>query len=715
MIRNVAVLGAGTMGAQIAGHAANAGLSVRLLDVTLDQATAGLRALEKSSPAGLFVPENIGLIQPGSFERDLSLVNQPNWQADWIIEAIVENPEIKKELLARVDSARRPGSLVTTNTSGLSVTGLAADRSPDFRRHWFGTHFFNPPRYMKLVELIPTAETDPAVLINFEKFAEVILGKGVVRAKDTPNFIANRIGMFAALKTIHLMLNAGFNIEEIDRLTGPLIGRPKTATFRTIDLVGLDIFVHVAQNIYENAPNDPQREIFRIPEFMLLMLDRKMLGAKTKQGFYKKEHDEVLVLDLGSMTYRPQRQTGLPSLEMVTSIESLPERLKALFKSRSREGSFASELLTSISEYATARIPEISDDPEAVDRAMRWGFAWEIGPFELAKALEGQPVEPPSFLKKHRLIRQNAGASLRDVGDGVACLEFHSKMNTIGGDIIDLLFASLEEVSKNFEGLVIGNEGQNFSAGANLMLLMMEAVEGNWDEIDYMVRLFQRATQAIRYSPKPVVTAPFALTLGGGCEIAMAGARAQAAAETYIGLVEVGAGLIPAGGGTTEMLRRAAEGGAPRVREVFENIGLAKVSTSAEHARRLHYLRPEDGITMNSDRLIHDAKAAALELAATGYRPPAAKELPVFGESLGAELKLGIYLMKKAGYITEYESHIARKLAYVICGGDATRQSTAPEQYFLDLEREAFKSLCGERNTLARIEHLLKKGKVLRN
>ena len=711
MIRNVAVLGAGTMGGQIAGHAANAGLQVLLLDVTIEQAKTGLKALEKSSPAALFIPDKIRRIDIGSFDKDLARINQ----ADWVIEAVVENPDIKKQLLARVDSARRPGCLVTTNTSGLSVTALARDRSEDFRKHWFGTHFFNPPRYMKLLEIIPTAETDGAALAEFEKFAEVVLGKGIVRAKDTPNFIANRIGLFAALKAIQLMLQGGFTIEETDRLTGPLIGRAKTATFRTIDIVGLDVFAYVADNIYQSARDDPEREIFRVPDFMRLMIDRKMLGAKTGRGFYKKEGDEILTLDLTSMEYRPQRKPAFQSLEMVANIESLPERLNALVKTRNREAGFVSELLKRISEYAASRIPEISDDPDAVDRAMRWGFAWEIGPFALARTLKDEIAESPSFLKKQRVIRENAGASLHDIGDGIACLEFHSKMNTIGGDIISLLFAGLDEVNANFEGLVIANEGQNFSAGANIMLLLMEAVEGNWDEIDYMVRTFQRATQAIRYNPKPVVTAPFALTLGGGCEIAMAGVRAQAAAETYIGLVEVGAGLIPAGGGTTEMLRRATVGGAPRVREVFENIGFAKVSTSAEDARRLYYLRPEDGITMNADRLIHDAKAVALELAATGYRPPVPAALPVFGDSLGAELKLGIYLMQKAGHITEYEGQIARKLAHVICGGDVTRPSTAPEQYFLDLEREAFKSLCGQQKTLARMEHLLKKGKVLRN
>jgi 3-hydroxyacyl-CoA dehydrogenase len=375
---------------------------------------------------------------------------------------------------------------------------------------------------------------------------------------------------------------------------------------------------------------------------------------------------------------------------------------------------FVKDLLTSIVNYAASRIPEISDDPEAVDRAMRWGFNWEFGPFELAQVFKGQTPPAVSFLKRSTTIRQNPGASLRDLGDGVACLEFHSKMNTIGGDIISLLFMSLEEVNANFRGLVIGNEGQNFSAGANLMLLMMEAAEGNWEEIDHMVRLFQRATQAVRYNPKPVVVAAFGLTLGGGCEFALAGARTQAAAETYMGLVEVGAGLIPAGGGTTEMIARA--GTNPRaLREIFESIGMAKVSTSAEHARQLLYLRAADGITMNSERLIHDAKAEVLRLADAGYRPPVPRNLPIYGESAAAQLKLGIYLMQQSGNITEYEAHIGRKLVYILCGGDVTRPSTAPEQYFLDLEREAFKSLCGEAKTLARIEHLLKKGKVLRN
>src|SRR5262245_24973523 len=711
MIHKVAVLGAGAMGAQIAGHVANAGLPVLLLDLTKEQVKAAVKGLEKTSPPALFVPEATRQIETGGFEKDLRKIET----ADWVIEAIIENPDIKKKLLERVDAVRKPGSLITTNTSGLSVTALAEGRSADFRKHWFGTHFFNPPRYMRLLEVIPTADTDLGIVAAFERFAEVILGKGTVRAKDTPNFIANRIGLFAALQAIHLMRQRGFTIEEVDLLTGPLIGHPKTATFRTIDIVGLDVFVYVADNIYNSAPRDPQREIFRVPDFMRSMLDLKLLGSKTGRGFYKKDGDQILTLDLDRMEYRPQRKPSFSSLVVVSGIDNSPDRLRALFKTRDRAAEYVSDLMTSISEYAAGRIPEISDDPEAVDRAMRWGYAWETGPFEVAKSLRGESVAPASFLKQKRVIRENPGASLRDLGDGVACLEFHSKMNTIGNDIISLLFTALDEVNTNFEGMVIGNQGPNFSAGANLMLLMMEAVEGNWDEIDHMVRTFQRATQMIRYNAKPVVTAPFSLALGGGCEIAMAGARAQAAAETYIGLVETGAGLIPAGGGTTEMLRRTAPGGAARVREAFENIGMAKVSSSAKDARRLMYLRPQDGITMNSDRLIHDAKAVVVELAATGYRPPVPMELPVFGEPLGAELKLGVYLMAQAGRITEYEAHIARKLAHVICGGDATRPSSAPEQYFLDLEREAFKSLCGEQKTLARMEHLLKKGKVLRN
>ena len=701
MIQRVAVLGAGAMGSQIAGHIANAGLPVLLLDLSHEIAEAGVRALHKMSPPPLFVPERARQIGIGSFAADLARIKE----VDWIVEAVLEDAQIKRQLLDSVEPLRRPGTLITTNTSGLSVGDLAKGRSEDFRRYWFGTHFFNPPRYLRLLEVIPTADTDPNALETFERFAEVILGKGVVRAKDTPNFIANRIGLFAAFEAIRLMRDHGLTIEEVDWLTGPLIGRPKTATFRTIDMVGLDIVNQVAK-----------RGQLQLPDFMPGMLERKMLGVKTKGGFYKKEGDAILTLDLDTLEYRAQQKALFPALDMIAAVDSLPDRLRALFKTKGREAKYVSDLLRSTVEYAASLIPEISDDPVAVDRAMRWGFGWELGPFELKGILESEKsFSGPQAIKSYKVVRQNAGASLRDLGDGVACLEFHSKLNTIGGDIVSMLMSSLEEVNRNFEGLVIGNQGAHFSAGANLMLLMMEAAEGNWDEIDHMVRTFQRATLAIKYNPKPVVAAPFGLTLGGGCEFAIACAHVQASAEAYMGLVEVGAGLIPAGGGTTEMLFRASRGGRERVREVFGNIGLAKVSTSAEDARKLFYLRPADGITMNSDRLLQDAKLEVLRLASEGYRPPVHPELPVFGESLAAELKLGIYLMQQAGRITEYEAVLGRKLAHVLCGGNVAVSSVASEQYFLDLEREVFVGLCGQPKTLARMEHLLKRGKPLRN
>ena len=751
MIRKTAVLGAGTMGAQIAGHLANAGLPVLLLDLTKEVAERGLRSLEKASPAPLFSANRARLIEAAGFE-DLSRLAD----SDWTVEAVVENVDIKRSLLEKVDKLRKPGSLITTNTSGLNVASIAEGRSEDFRRHWFGTHFFNPPRYMKLLEIVPTSDTDPAVLSDFEAFADLILGKGPVRANDTPNFIANRIGLYAALQTIRLMREFNFTVEQVDALTGRLIGRPKTATFRTIDMVGLDVFAYVAENVYRNAQSDPEREVFRVPEFIQKMLERKMLGTKSGQGFYRKAGDEILTLDLETLEYRPKQKAAFPGLDLISNIDNLTERVKTLIATPGPAGEFVSKLFSSTFMYAAARIPEISGSLVAVDRAMRWGFAWELGPFEMWDALglkptlerwksighsapelaesvaassgrfykDGsvftpveaayRPVETPAgwtILKNHRVIRSNAGASLRDLGDNVACLEFHSKMNAIGGDIISMLSASLDEVNSNFKGLVIGNQGPHFSAGANLMLLMMEAVEQNWDEIDLMVRTFQRATRAIKYNPKPVVSAVFGMTLGGGCEFAISSARVQAAAETYIGLVEVGAGLIPAGGGSTEMVIR----GHDRLREVFENIGLAKVSTSAEDARRLLYLRPEDEITMNPERLIQNAKSVVLELARSGYVPPVTANIPVLGESAAAEMKLGIHLMRKGGHITDYEAEIARKLVFILCGGDVTRPTTAPEQYFLDLEREAFLSLCGQSKTVARMEHLLKKGRVLRN
>ena len=610
---------------------------------------------------------------------------------------------------------------------------------------------------MKLLEIVPTSDTDPAVLSAFESFADLILGKGPVRANDTPNFIANRIGLYAALQTIRLMREFNFTIEQVDALTGRLIGRPKTATFRTIDMVGLDVFAYVADNVYRNAHADPERDIFRTPEFIQRMLERKMLGTKSGQGFYKKQGDEILTLDLETLQYRPKQKAAFPGLDLISNIDNLTERVQTLIASPGPAGEFVWKLLSSTFIYTASRIPEISGNLVAVDRAMRWGFSWELGPFEMWDALglkptlerwksEGhavpevaqsvaessghfykdgsvftpveaayRPVETPAgwtILKNHKVIRRNAGASLRDLGDGVACLEFHCKMNAIGGDIISMLSASLDEVNSNFKGLVIGNQGPHFSAGANLMLLMMEAVEQNWDEIDLMVRTFQRATRAIKYNSKPVVSARFRDDAGWRLRVRdLQRARPGGGGNLY----------GPCGGRSRpHSCGRRQHGNGDtrqhnRLREVFENIGLAKVSTSAEDARRLLYLRPEDEITMNSERLIQNAKSVILELSRSGYVPPVIADIPVLGETAAAELKLGIHLMRKGGHITEYEAEIARKLVFILCGGDVTRPTTAPEQYFLDLEREAFLSLCGQPKTVARMEHLLKKGKVLRN
>src|SRR5262245_6218414 len=515
IIRKTAVLGAGTMGAQIAGHLANAGLPVLLLDLTKEVAERGLRSLEKASPTPLFSANRARLIEAGGFDDDLARLAD----SDWTVEAVVENADIKRSLLEKVDQVRKPGSLITTNTSGLNVASIAQGRSEDFRRHWFGTHFFNPPRYMKLLEIVPTSDTDPAVLSEFESFADLILGKGPVRANDTPNFIANRIGLYAALQTIRLMRAFNFTIEQVDALTGRLIGRPKTATFRTIDMVGLDVFAYVADNVYRNAHADPEREVFRTPQFVQQMLERKMLGMKSGQGFFKKQDDEILTLDLETLQYRPRQKATFPGLDLVSNIDSVTERVKSLIASPGPAGQFVWKLLSSTFIYAASRIPEISGSLVAVDRAMRWGFAWDLGPFEMWDTLglkatlerwksEGHtvpevaqsvaesnghfykdssvftpveaayhPVKTPAgwtVLKNHRVIRSNAGASLRDLGDSVACLEFHSKMNAIGGDIVSMLSASLDEVNSNFRGLVIGNQGPHFSAGANLMLLMME-------------------------------------------------------------------------------------------------------------------------------------------------------------------------------------------------------------------------------------------------
>ncbi len=792
------------MGSRIAAHLANAGISCYLLDIvpreltpeeqakklTLDKPAvtnrivrAGLEAAKKARPAAFFTPDTARLITPGNFDDNLG------WcaDADWIIEAVAENLEIKRKLLERVEEHRKPGTIVTTNTSGLPIHLIAQGRSADFQRHWAGTHFFNPPRYMKLVELIPGPKTDAAVMETLNEVCDRRLGKGVVVAKDTPNFIANRIGTYSMLNVLRLMAEMDMTIEEIDACTGPAVGWPKSATFRTADIVGLDVLVHVVRNIYENAVNDESREAYKVPALIEDMISRAWLGEKTGKGFYqsvrKGGEREILTLDRQKMEYRPRQKARFGSIEAGKAVEDTRERLRGLIAPalEGKGGDKASRFLwASISEmcsYAARRVPEIADSIVDVDRAMRWGFAWELGPFEIwdgvgvermAKALEREgkivpplvekllssgnksfyesqkgvtryfdqssstmkPVVEPAgviFLKplkeRAKVIQENAGASLIDLGDGVICCEFHAKMNSIGADIVAMILAGLKRLESEFEAMVIANEAQNFSVGANLMLLLISAQEEEWDDIHFAVQHFQRANMAIKYAPRPVVVAPHGMSLGGGCEIPLHGARIHAAAETYIGLVETGVGLIPAGGGTKEMMIRANEHAAGgdsldlyhAFKPIFENIAMAKVATSAEEAKKFNYLRRSDLIAMNRDRLIADAKETALSLARTGYHPPAPAHIHVLGEELLAAAKLAIHMMVRGAYITDYDAVVARKLANVLAGGALSSAQTVSEQYVLDLEREAFVSLCGERKTQERIAHTLKTGKPLRN
>lgn len=800
-IEKAAVLGAGTMGAQIAAHLANAGVPTLLLDIppreltpeeqakglTLENpqvrgriARGGLDAAVKAKPAAFFTPDFASLVTAGNFDDDLAKIKD----CDLIVEAVVENLDIKRSLYERVEQHRRPGSIVASNTSGIPIHLLAEGRSDDFKQHFLGVHFFNPPRYLHLVEIIRTEWTKPEVSCFLYGFLDQRLGKGVVPAKDRPNFIANRIGTFGALHTIKTMLDDGYSIEEVDKMTGPAVGRPKSATFRTFDLVGLDVFTHVIKNLFDALPEDEEREMFVVPEVLATMVQRGLLGNKTKAGFYKKQKGEgdkreIWTLDTATLDYRPSEKVKLPSLDMAKNIEAVPERIKALTWSKDRVGAFLWKTLSKTLTYAAKRIPEIADNVVEVDRAMRWGFGWELGPFEVWDAIgveksvarmkeEGMTVpanveqmlasgassfykkddgqqfyfdfaagkyvplaDPPGVLilksikDQKGVIKKNAGASLIDIGDGVACLEFHSKMNAIGGDTLQMLKFALGEVEKNFVGLVVGNQGVNFCVGANIMLMLMEAQEENWDELDMMARVFQNATMSLRYSPKPVVVAPFQMVFGGGCEMVLHADRVRAAGETYIGLVEVGVGIIPAGGGTKEMLLRAMDAipkgvddadPFPFVKRAFETIALAKVATSAEEARALGFLSADDSISMNADRLIADAKKEVLSLAASGYVEPQQRtDILALGNSALATLKLGIHQMKRAGYISDHDAEIGTQLARILTGGDLNHPTRVSEQYLLDLEREAFLSLVGKRQTQERIGHMLKTGKPLRN
>jgi 3-hydroxyacyl-CoA dehydrogenase len=792
------------MGARIAAHLANAGIPCYLLDIvptsltpaeqskglTLESpvvrnriVSAGLEAAKKSRPAAFFTPDDARLITPGNLEDNIAWCGQ----VDWIIEAVAENLEIKRSLFSRVEAVRKSGTIVTSNTSGLPIHLIAEGRSEDFQQHWAGTHFFNPPRYMKLVELIPGPKTLPEVLQSLDEICDSRLGKGVVPAKDSPNFIANRIGTFSMLNAVRQMLALEMTVEEVDACTGPAIGQPKSATFRTADLVGLDILVHVIRNIYDNATTDASRDIYKVPPFMEEMLKRGWLGDKTGGGFYKKlkkgGDSEILTLDWQKMEYRPRLKAKFPSIEAGKAIEDTRERLRALLAPalEGKGGDKANRMLwSSLSQtclYAARLMPEISHNVVDLDRAARWGFAWELGPFEvwdaigverMAKAMERdgqelpplvrkvldspkksfyesekgtaryfdlnsqalQPVpEPPGIIilkslkDRSGVVQKNAGASLIDLGDGVLCCEFHSKMNSIGGDLVAMIHAGINRLSSDFDAMVIGNQAANFSVGANLMLVLISAQEGEWDDIHMAVRQFQRVNMAIKYAPRPIVAAPQGMALGGGCEVPLHAARIHAAAETYMGLVETGVGLIPGGGGTKEMLIRANEHSAGgedldlfhALKPVFENIAMAKVSTSGEEARTLGYLRSSDLIAMNRDRQIADAKQTALALLRAGYHPPAPAQIRVLGEEFLTGAKLAIHMMIRGGYASEYDGVVGRKLANILAGGAVTAPQLVPEQYVLDLEREAFVSLCGERKTQERIGHTLKTGKPLRN
>lgn len=790
-IKKAAVLGSGVMGSGIAAHLANIGIPVLLLDIvpnkltdeeeakglTLEDrrirnkfASTAVEKLVKQKPAPLTTKKNLSLIEVGNFEDDLDKLKD----VDWVIEVVVENLEIKKALYEKIDAVRKPGTIITSNTSGISIEAMAEGRSEDFQKHFLGTHFFNPPRYLKLLEVIPTAKTDEEVLSFMLQFGEDRLGKGVVIAKDTPNFIANRIGTYGLLVTLREMEKRNYSIGEVDSVTGTLIGRPKSATFRTLDVVGLDTFMHVAKNAYDKTEGEEQ-QVFELPAFMQKMIDNDWLGAKTKQGFYLKKDREILELDIETFEYVPTKKLKTPSIEMAKQQKGLANKVKSLVYANDRTGEILWSILSPTLTYSAQLTGEIADDIVAIDNAMKWGFGWQQGPFEVwdaigvAKSVERMKADGltiPSFVedmlakgfetfykeeegdlffyngdsyqpvpvndkaidlkrykKKNGVIKKNSGASLVDLGDGIALLEFHSQSNAIGLDIIQMINFAVDEVEKNYKGLVIGNQGKNFCVGANLGMILMEAQDDNIFELDYTIRSFQNAMMRLKYSRKPVVAAPFQMALGGGAEVCMPAAHIQASMETYIGLVEVGVGLIPGGGGNINLYTKHLKGLPNGVQvdlqyvanKVFETIAMAKVSTSAEEAKENNFLNFADGISVNPDHLLYDAKQAALALYEGGYLPPKKEEVPVTGDSGYATMLLGAEGMYLSGFISEHDLKIAKKLAFVLSGGKVPFGTLVDEQYLLDLEREAFLSLVAEPKSQQRMQHMLLKGKPLRN
>ncbi|NPV92133.1 MAG: 3-hydroxyacyl-CoA dehydrogenase/enoyl-CoA hydratase family protein [Firmicutes bacterium] len=794
-IKKAAVLGAGVMGATIAAHLANVGVPTLLLDIVPRELTAeeqakgltlenpavrnrfavkGKEGVVKARPAALYVKDDAELITVGNFEEDLPKLSE----VDWIIEVVIENLAIKKDLLAKVERFRKPGSIISTNTSGISVNAICEGLSEECRQHFLGTHFFNPPRYMKLLEIIPARDTLPEVVEFMSHYCERVLGKGIVMAKDTPNFIANRIGVHGIIATIQAMVEMGMTVEEVDAVTGPVMGRPKSASFRTLDMVGLDTFVHVAKNVFDQVIDPREKAELDTPQFVLDMVKNGWLGDKTRKGFYTKGKDkkEKLVLDYKTMEYIPASRVKLGSVETAKNAGGLKEKLNALVYAKDKASELAWKVTKKVLIYSGNRLPEIADDVVAVDNGMKWGFNWKLGPFETWDAIgveksaarmkeEGDDLPPvvvdllasgkksfyakidgrphyfdfrsqdylpmeekpdlivlKSLKERQKVIHSNSGASLIDIGDDVVCLEFHSPNNAIGQDIVEMIDWAVPEVEKNWRGMVIGNQGSNFCVGANLMLILMEAQDENWDDIEAIVRDFQYSLLRMKYSDRPVVAAPFGMTLGGGLEVCMSSHRVRAAAETYMGLVELGVGLIPAGGGCKEVLIRNIEGVydnkvdlQPMVNRTFETIAMAKVSMSGPEGKKIGYLRPTDGIAVNGDYVIYDAKQTVLAMDKEGFKPLRPKKVRVVGKNGKSVLQVAAYTMRMGNFISEYDEVLAKKVAHVICGGDLPANSLVTEEYLIDLEREAFMSLVGEPKTQARMEHMLSKGKPLRN
>ncbi|WEG13752.1 3-hydroxyacyl-CoA dehydrogenase NAD-binding domain-containing protein [Pullulanibacillus sp. KACC 23026] len=791
-IKKAVVIGSGVMGSGIAAHLANIGIPTALLDIvpralTREEEAKGLtlehrsvrnrlaqtavQKLLKQKPAPLTEKGNLDRIQVGNLEDDLDLLGE----ADWIIEVVVENLDIKKNVFEKVDAHRKKGSIVSSNTSGISIHAMAEGRSEDFKAHFLGTHFFNPPRYLKLLEVIPTKDTLPEVVAFMKQFGEDSLGKGVVIAKDTPNFIGNRIGTYGLLVTVREMLNRGYSIGEIDSITGPLIGRPKSATFRTLDVVGLDTFVHVANNVRDNVEDPKEKAVFEIPSFIQKMVENGWIGSKSGQGFFLKKGKDILQLNPETLEYEARQKLKAPSIELTKTLKSTEQKIKALAYANDRVGEIMWVLLKETLLYTAEKAYEIADDLYSIDLAMKWGFGWELGPFETWDALgveesvakmqaEGAAVpdwiieminkghtsfyrfgetgrqfyhngsyvpveENPklinlNYLKKQdRVIKKNTGAQLIDLGDDVACLEFTSPNNALGMDVMQMALQAVEEVEKNYKGLVIGNQGKNFCVGANIALMLMEAQDDNYAELDLVIRQFHKTMMTLKYSSRPIVAAPFAMTLGGGSEVCFAADAVQASMETYMGLVEVGVGLIPGGGGNKELYIRYLEKLPAGVsvdltavtNEVFRQIATANVSTSAEEARRNGFLRATDAISVNGDHLLHDAKQKVLTLFNEGYKAPIRKKIPVSGEEGYGAMIMGAESMRFSGYASDHDVKIAKKLAYVLSGGRLPLGTEVDEQVFLDLEREAFLSLLGEPKTQQRMQHMLLKGKPLRN